>query len=286
MENQENYLNRDSENREYSEKYLQEYRPQPMTCKAMVRFFDKFPDCNILHIKDLDKTFIDSYTKFLNCHKRNSIDLTEFSYQHIISGCTHYIDDIYQRGLNPQILQDDYKYHERLNPNINYSKIGYLIPDKPLLVSCPFPRYGDTHPKWKEILDECEEKNIDIHIDGAWFTASRNIHIHDHVNIKSFASSLSKAGFVGHRVGVRYLKEYCSGPVTIANEFNMNHQLLVYMGLKFIEEFGAEFLWNEYETYYSKICKDFGLEETNSIHIALKNSFPVGIRPLLRCFKA
>jgi hypothetical protein len=183
-----------------------------------------------------------------------------------------------------QSLKGDYMYHERLNLGNPNQSVGNLIPNIPLIIALPFPSIGDKHPKMTEILEECDEKNIPIHIDGAWISCSKNI-IFDlsHKSIKSISISLSKGlGLGWNRIGLRWLKEDYSDAITIMNDFNMINKMLVIIGLHYIRNIPKDYFWNEYGTYYYKICKDFNLEPTNSIHLALKSGEPVGISPLLR----
>ena len=66
------------------------------------------------------------------------------------------------------------------------------------------------------------------------------------------------------------------------NDFKMNQQALMYIGIKFMKTFGPEYFWKKYEEKYYKICKDFNLTPTKTIHLARDGKRPVGIRPLLR----
>ena len=82
---------------------------------------------------------------------------------------------------------------------------------------------------------------------------------------------------------MRYAREKPSGAITLMNEFNMNSQALVSLGIKFIDHIGPEYFWNKYKEKYEKVCKDFDLYQTKAIHLAkTKEGKPVGVRPLLR----
>jgi hypothetical protein len=45
-------------------------------------------------------------------------------------------------------------------------------------------------------------------------------------------------------------------PLVSVNDFNMNTQILVWMGIKFIDKFGADFWQNKYGALMLGICKD------------------------------
>lgn len=275
---------KDSVNRQYTNEWLQYDRPQPMYSSKINNFYDTFYQHNPVHTYDLDQKFKDTFVKWLNNHKFSTFKgLDAFPRRDIINGCTQFIDDLYQRCGTLQIFENDYKYHWRLNNNIEYATLDTLNPNKELLISMPFPFYGDVHPDMQEILDTAYEKNIPVHIDGAWISCIRDINFDfDHPAIQTVGISLSKGGMGGNRIGLRFARKKPEGAVTIMNDFNMNSQALVSMGIKFMEELGPEYFWNIYGEAYKKVLKDFDLEPTKAIHLASKDGKPVGIRPLLR----
>jgi alanine-alpha-ketoisovalerate/valine-pyruvate aminotransferase len=276
---------RDSVDREYTEEWLQHDRPQPMYSNDLNRFYDNFYQHNPVHTPDLDQQFKDTFVKWLNDHKFSTFrGLNAFPRMDIINGCTQFIDDLYQRCGTLQTFENDYKYHWRLNNNIVYATVDTLDPTKELLIAMPFPFYGDVHPDMQEILDTAYEKNIPVHIDGAWISCIRDIEFNfDHPAIQTVGVSLSKGGMGGNRIGLRFARKTPAGAVTIMNDFNMNSQALVSMGIKFMEELGPEYFWRKYNDSYKKVCKDFDLQSTKAVHLAKKDGKPVGIRPLLRC---
>ena len=278
---------RDSVNREYNEQWLQQDRPQPMYSSNINKFYDNFYQHNPVHTPDLDQQFKDTFVKWLGNHKYSSFTgLGAFKHKDIINGCTQFIDDLYQRCGTLQTFENDYKYHWRLNNNIVYATMNTLDPNKELLISMPFPFYGDVHPDMIEILDTAHEKNIPVHIDGAWISCIRDIEFDfDHPAIQTVGISLSKGGMGGNRIGLRFARKRPKGAVTIMNDFNMNSQALVSMGIKFMEELGPEYFWTQYKDHYEKVCEDFDLQPTKAIHLASKDGRPVGVRPLLRCLQ-
>ena len=104
----------------------------------------------------------------------------------------------------------------------------------------------------------------------------------DHPAIQTFGISLSKGGIGGNRIGVRFARKKPEGAITIMNDFHMNQQPLLYIGLKFMEDFGPEYFWRKYESKYYKVCEDFDLTPTKTIHLAIDKDKPVGVRSLLR----
>ena len=276
---------RDNIKREYNEEWLQYDRPQPMYSNEINKFYDNFYQHNPVHTLDLDNQFKEVFVNWLKSHKFSKFEgLEAFPRLDIINGCTQFIDDLYQRCGTLQTFENDYKYHWRLNNDIVYATIDTLDPNKELLISMPFPFYGDVHPHMNEILDKCHELQIPVHLDGAWISCIRDIEFNfDHPAIQTFGISLSKGGMGGNRVGLRFARKTPEGAVTIMNDFNMNSQALVSMGIKFMEDLGPEYFWTLYEDAYNQVLTDFNLQPTKAIHLAKKDGSPVGIRPLLRC---
>ena len=279
---------RDSESRQYTGEWLQYERPQPMYDAAINKLYGSVFHDNPAHNDGIVNEFKMEFINFLSNHSLNKLSgIDTFPHTDICIGCTQFIDDIYQRvgTENVMIFANDYKYHWRLNNDIEYVTLDTLVPNKELIISMPFPAHGDVHPLMYTILDRCRQLNIPVHLDGAWITCSRDITFNfDHPAIETFAVSLSKGGMGNDRIGVRYSRNRPKGAITIMNDFNMNCKSLLHTGLKFMRDLGPEYFWKKYETRYYKVCEDFNLTPTKAIHVAkTQDGSIVGVRPLLRC---
>jgi hypothetical protein len=250
---------------------------------------DDIPVDQLSDAVSLEKTY-DFKVKFqmdLGFKDLNSINNLSMAKRiDICLGCTQYIDTLYMRygpdGL--QVLEREYTYHERLNPNIKYKTLDTLEAGMPLIISQPFYN-GSTHIEMKQLLDCCLELDIPVHIDGAWITACKNIIIDfNHPAIVSFAASMSKGyGLSGwNRIGVRWTKETIVDAITIMNDFQQIPVQDVIVGSTFLDAIPPNYLWKQHGVNYEKICSDFNLTPTDSIHLALKDGLPVGVEALLR----
>ena len=274
---------RDSPERQYTREWLQYERQQPMYDDSINKFYDKIFEESPVHKGLLDDEFLSTFEKWLMNHQYSNFDgINAFPVRHVIQGCTQFIDDLYQR-CDIQTFEKDYKYHWRLNNNIKYATIDTLDSNKELLIAMPFPYYGDVHPDMYVILDKCYDLGIPVHVDSAWISCIRDIEFNfNHPAIQTFGISLSKAGIGGNRIGVRFARKEPEGSITIINNFNMNQQPLMYIGICFMEKFGPEYFWKKYEKKYFKVCEDFNLKPTKTVHLAMDNDKPVGVRSLLR----
>ena len=268
----------------YTEDWLDTDRPQPLTDKTIERLIQEVMQNDFS--KDTSdqvyKDFIKECEAWIQLMPQNNLTGFEtFSRKDICIGCTQFIDNQYMVG-DVQTLKGDYKYHQRLgNTPVT---IDTLKDNIPLILALPFPSTGDIIQDVDKLLDLCYNMRIPVHIDGAWITCSRNINFNfNHPAIKSVAISLSKGlGLGWNRIGVRWSKD-TTDSISIMNDFRMNNRVLAMVGLHFLKNTRPGHLWSTHLENYSKICKDFNLKETNSIHIAKDRSgSPVGVSPLLR----
>jgi hypothetical protein len=229
--------------------------------------------------------FKETFSEWLSSHYMHDLSgLDGFPYRDICYGCTQFIDDLYQRKNGQvQVFRGDYTYHWRLNNDIQYATIDTISTD--LIIALPFPRTGDVHANMQDILDAAHAKRIRVHIDGAWLSAAKDIQFNfDHPAVESVGISLSKGLGLGmNRIAMRFCRSKPNGPISIMNDFNMVGHALPMIGTAFMKKFGAHFFWKKYGEANAKVCRDFDLTPTKSIHLAMKrDGTAVGIRPLLR----
>jgi hypothetical protein len=84
------------------------------------------------------------------------------------------------------------------------------------------------------------------------------------------------------RIGIRYSRERVNGPIAIMNDFEYANVSDMWLGVEMIKSFGPDYWWNNYEELYAKVCSDFGLRESDSIHVGWEGDHQFGIRSPLR----
>lgn len=219
------------------------------------------------HSKNFRSKFVDLFDDYVNsskCFELQNIEL--FPIKETIIGCHHFLDGILlQYGIaNVQILEHEYKYYEKLNPNWQWAVPGNLKPNQPLIIASPFPGYLDLHPSFDDLLDEASEKQIDVHLDCAWLSCSNNVTIDvSHPSIKTIGISLSK-GFASswNRIGIRYSKlENLTDPITIFNRARMCPEPCVRAGINLLETVPIDYMWNTYGKKYYDLINKYNLDE-------------------------
>jgi len=239
-----------------------------------------YSDYTKFFLSEID-TWIQSHT-FVKYH-----GLENFRRRDVILGTTQQIDELhwnYKERI--AVMEGEYKYHRRLTDykvkQINdYKK---LSEGDVFVASMPSCITTNGHEDFEQLLDHCLVKRIPVHIDGAWFGQCRNFELDvSHPAIQSVSVSLSKAlGMGSNRIGIRYTREKVNGPIAIMNDYDYVNISDMWLGVESMRRFGSDFWWKNYGELYSKVCKDFNLEETDSIHLGRSGDKYYGIRAPLR----
>lgn len=232
---------------------------------------------------------IDSWIKSHQCVQYRNLD--SFTRKDAILGTTQQLDELHMlHGKNIAVYKGEYKYHRRLT-DFTVKEIRHfseLVPGNVFIASYPSNITTGHHENFTELLDHCLKNNIPVHLDGAWFGQCRNFEFDvSHPAIKSLSVSLSKAyGMGSQRIGIRYTREKTIGPISIMNDFSYCNVSDMWIGVEMMKHFGPDYWWKNYKTLYEKVCKDFNLEESNSIHVGWlvenNNRSQFGIRTPLR----
>lgn len=237
--------------------------------------------------------FINTMDDWIRLHKHIQYHgLDTFTRRDAILGTTHQLDELHQlHGKHIAVYRGEYKYHRRLT-DFTVKEITHyseLNTGDVFIASYPSCITTGYHKDFDKLLDYCYNKQIPVHVDGAWFGQCRNFEFDvSHPAVQSVSVSLSKAlGMGSQRIGIRYTKEKTVGPISIMNDFAYCNVSDMWLGVEAMNHFGPDYWWANYGDLYSKVCKDFNLTESNSIHVGWhveENEKPrqLGIRTPLR----
>jgi hypothetical protein len=205
----------------------------------------------------------------------------------ITMGNTHYIESfVIRHGWDGfQVLTDEYAYYS-FNGKWGV-EVGNLEPNKPLIITLPHYKWAGVRPQWTDILCECEQKNISIHIDMAWCTLSKNVAIDfSHPNIQSVGMSISKYSMQWNRIGLRYSKQRTMDSITMFNHYYQpdTNSSLSSCGAYAIDRIPRDYGWTTYADSHADICQSLDLIATDLIHVVKTkpNGTAMGITNLLR----
>jgi hypothetical protein len=211
--------------------------------------------------------FLDKASTWFKSTKINDLQgWSKFPKVDVIMGCTHFIESLVSKyKWNVQILPREYAYYSTMGKHPTAP--GKLKEGMPLIVSLPNYFHGDR-TEWQEVLKECEQKDIDIHIDCAWITAAKGFKFDfDHPNIKSFAMSMSKYNFTWNRVGLRWSRQRTMDSCTLYNAQRKYHELTTACGAFMMDNLDRDYGWQKYTTQIKKICDKLDLRPTMFFYV-------------------
>ena len=207
---------------------------------------------------------------FCSTKINNLQGLNNFPYTDITMGNSHFIESfVAKHGFDGfQILEKEYAYYSFMGKW--GVEVGNLERDRPLIITLPHYTWGGIRPEWNDVLLECEQKNIDIHIDMAWLTLSKGIEIDfSHPCIASVGMSISKYSMQWNRVGLRWCKQRTMDSITMFNHYYQLHtnENLSSAGAYAVQNIPRDYGWNTYGKKYYDICKTLDVKPTNLIHV-------------------
>lgn len=219
---------------------------------------------------------------FLGSRRNKVVNVDDFAYTDFTYGCTDYIDNFLAKQKDFQILEKEYSYYSLLG--IKPTPINELRENIPVIVSLPNYFYGNSRPDWSLLLDVCQNKNIDIHIDAAWYTATKDFNLDvSHPSIKTIALSITKTGFEWNKFGIRLSRKKTIDSITIRNHNkSWINQNTLNCANYILDNIEVDHAWDSHETAYNLVCEKFNLEKTPFIHVAKQNGKPVGVAQVLR----
>lgn len=267
-------------------------RPRPLYDLEIHGTLKSILDARISDENDLYQNFKSTFHQWIQSSKKNKIiGLNEFPVSNVIHGVTHALDDFNVTfGDRLVFPPEDYPYHRRIKPNSRYLHFSKWKKGDVAIISSPFCHTGKIHDEMNDMIKHCEENEIDIHIDAAWFGPNLGYTLDlSSCAIKSVSFSLSKAIGIGkYQCGIRYEKGPLPGPVKVINDFKYLHTSCILIGLTMMEKFPVDYFVDKYGEAYQQVIKEMGLNPTSTLHVALKwdegekEMVPVGIRGYLR----
>lgn len=242
------------------------------------------------NLKISETPTLEEYTyiwkEWLNYSDTKSLKgLDNFKHADYTQGTSQTFDNfILKHSFNRQIivLQGDFQYHACLGKHVDFKYVDYPHhmesvlqgPDlHALLISAPFSDFGCIHPEFEYIMNICEQYNIPVCLDLAYWGISKNVHINldNFPAIQEVTCSLSKPFYTleNHRVGVRFTKEYCDDGISMLNEVKMANNYSMALGVEYMKNFSPDYNWNKYKTHYEDVCHNNDLVWTDTVIFGL-----------------
>lgn len=227
------------------------------------------------------------FSEWLNFSNDKSIKgLENFSHRDYTQGTSQTFDHfVMKHNANRCIvaLKGEFQYHRCVSKFAEFKELGLVHPDllygpdmHALIISAPFSDYGCVHPEFETVLTMCNDFNIPVCLDLAYWGIAKNVHIDldKWPCIKEVTCSLSKPFFTleNHRVGIRFTRDYSDDGISMLNEVKMQNEYSMALGVEYMKSFGPDYNWEKYKDLYESVCEKESLIYTDTVIFGLGDS--------------
>lgn len=239
-----------------------------------------WPNIDEAHLQDESDRFLAIYPDWINTSKLNHVKgLEVFDHKLVSLGTTQALDWWHYfcraNNLRLRMFRGEYPYNRDVLLEGQWTWERW-IDDAPLrkgdavIVSLPFSGNGKQHKDWFELLDTCDELDIPVFVDMAWYGTCWNINVNVNRHcIKQVAFSTTKGLSCGNwRSGIVFSK-WDTGSLAVQTEWQHGIHLNCAIANCLMEKFTPDTIVNRYKESHIAVCTHYGFETTNVAHIAL-----------------
>jgi hypothetical protein len=251
-------------------------------------FENFFPNMDVNTMQNEQDRFLEFYPEWIASSKLNQFrGLEDFPKRYVSLGVTQALDWWHNwclsQGLRLKMFRGEYPYNrdvwlgEHMGWDKSIDDIGLDRGDA-VIISVPFSGSGRKHERWKWLIEECNAKDIPVFVDCAWFGTCFDIEVKlNHPCIKMVAFSTGKGLSCGNwRAGIVFSRmaddDRCS--LELQTEWRHGIHLNVAIANHLMAKFGPDTMPKKYMEAHAAVCKHYGFETTNTIHIAVAPQTP------------
>ena len=237
-------------------------------------FIKKSVDSKYLYDENILTKFMNTYYEWIKSSKLNNLSgLDKFNNLGFVHGTSQSFDFFYAENKTRRMrcFKGDFLYHT-LSWRNNH-KWAYLEDDKirkndAVIISLPFSDFGAEHPDTQDILNSCDELNVPVFIDCAYYSIARDIDFNlDRDCIKGVSFSLSKAFYGTHRlrIGLRCKKDFNDDTVDVFTSMGMVSKISAGVGHDICNNFEPDYNQNKFRDKQIKICKKLDIQPSDCV---------------------
>jgi hypothetical protein len=231
---------------------------------------------------EIHNKFLDEYKNWIQSSSNNQIKgLDLFPAAVFSNGTTEAFDKFYLKHSRRRLryFRGEYMYHTAIGKH--YFKEVEYIDDSPIhsddvvVMSFPFANTGDEHINYKDVLLQCNIKQVPVLIDCAYINIAGGLTFDFNYDcIEEIVFSLSKAFPVGHlRIGMRLTRYDNDDPLFVYNKNKYINRLGATVGLKLIERYSADYNFNTYRQVQLEFCKILGVSPSSTVVFGTSDKF-------------
>jgi len=247
--------------------------------KELIHFTDSVNPSKYLRDPWVVKRFEEYFSIWLKaCPRYRFKGLDDFKHSCFSQGSQEYFLNFYitHRNRRFRIFKGEYWWHmevwKKLGLNWAYIEDDDIDANDVVIISCPFARIGDEHPRQKELIEQCEKIGVPVMLDFIYLPNTTFDYLQIDLTptcIKSLSFSLSKTFTVANaRVALRMTREKVNDPMQISNDENVSNRLATGLGLECMQRFKIDYMVEKYHSEQIHWCKKLGLTPTKVVHFA------------------
>jgi len=240
---------------------------------------------NTLQPKEVStEEYTNTFREWINYSDTKSLNgLDKFTFADYTQGTSQTFDHFAMKHLHKRqilALQGEFQYHRCITKFAEFKELMHIHPDflygkdlHALVISAPFSDFGCIHPEFELIMDHCNNFEIPVCLDLAYWGIAKNVHIDldKYECIKEVTCSLSKPFFTleNHRVGVRFTRNYTDDGISMLNEVKMANNYSMALGVEYMRRFSPDYNWQKYSDLYQEVCHEQDLVWTDTVIFGL-----------------
>lgn len=216
---------------------------------------------------DVQDKFLDFYPEWIMSSQLNSFQgLDAFENRFVSLGVSQGIDDfvLYCLKNNKRLRfsNGEYGYGIEISNVAPLFTAESLVHGDAIIISCPFSSTGDIHPEWDKIIETCNNLEIPVFVDCAFFGTCLDIKVNlDHPCIDTVSFSPTKGLNCGNmRTGITFTRRSgkdCS--LDILTTWHHGIHLNTYIAYTLMTNFGPDTIPRTYRTSQLEVCNHYGL---------------------------
>jgi hypothetical protein len=230
---------------------------------------------------DVQDEFLEIYPNWINSSELNNFSgLNCFPFKYISLGVTQALDDFIsfciQRKKPIRMFKGEYPYaRESINADISFIDDMPLVQGDAVIISAPFSATGNIHKEWCSLIKTCNELGIPVFVDCAFFGSCMNIKISfDEPCIDTVAFSPTKGLNCGYtRTGIAFThRKGKETTLDLLTDWHHGIHLHTAIALELMRNFGPDTIPRTYRESQLRVCEEYNLIPSNSIHLGIGNT--------------
>lgn len=235
----------------------------------------------VLDDVEIQNNFLAQYQSWIRNSKLNRLSgLDQFPVAAFSNGTTEGFDKFYLKNSRRRFrcFRGEYMYHQaawrNYFPGWKFIDEEPLMPGDAVVISTPFSDTGNVHADIETTLDQCDQMNIPVLIDCAFFGICQDIEFNfDRPCITDITFSLSKSFPVANlRIGMRLTRYDDDDSLLVHHKTNYNNRLACGVGSELLKKYSADYNVLTWQATQAKFCEQLGVMPSRSVVFGLGGS--------------